>query len=249
MFNRHWRLIIVFVLIALALLLSDQWLSEINVKDIAPIEKVEIEGEFENISRHEFRSEVVAAINGGYFTLDLDALRTTLMGLPWVDDVSVRRQWPSRLQIKVTEKRAVAYWNEDALISDRGDVFKPVIINYQQDLPGLKGPKGLHEKMWLFLSTLNKKFSTMGFEVVDLNLDERRAWTFHFKVNHGSEKIEVKLGRDNAENRLTRFVRVFTNMDKFDYKSIAVIDLRYPNGFAMRIKNNAASKQELVREA
>jgi cell division septal protein FtsQ len=33
-------------------------------------------------------------------------------------------------------------------------------------------------------------------------------------------------------------------------KNIAVIDLRYPNGFAMKIKNNnTANSQVLVREA
>jgi len=217
--------------------------------DILPIEKVEIEGEFKNISHDNFRDQVVAVIDGGYFSLDLDAMRTALISLPWVDDVSVRRQWPSSLHIKVTEKRAVAYWNDNAMISDRGDVFKPEIISRQLSLPKLNGPEGLHNKVWMFLTAINKDFSAMGFEVVDLNLDERRAWSLHFVSENVTEKIEVKMGRDHADNRLVRFVRVFSNMNKLDLKNIAVIDLRYPNGFAMKIKNNITARHELVREA
>ncbi|MFC1589073.1 cell division protein FtsQ/DivIB [Pseudomonadota bacterium] len=246
MHSRIRRLIIVPVFFAL--LLAGWNLMDYDFKNVAPIEKVEIEGEFENISHDGFREKVIAVIDGGYFSLDLAVVRSTLMDLPWVDDVSVRRQWPSGLHIKVTEKRAVAYWNNDAMISDRGDVFRPEVISHQLKMPRLNGPDGLHNKMWLFLVKMNKEFSSMGFEVVDLNLDERRAWNLHFLSEKTAEKIEVKLGRDHANDRLARFVRVFSNMDKFNLTNIEVIDLRYPNGFAMRIKNNSTSKHALVRE-
>jgi cell division protein FtsQ len=213
--NNIGRLLII-IPVVFALLMTGwqlpEWLGEYSFNKIAPIEKVEIEGEFKNISHDVFRDQVVAVIDGGYFSLDLDAMRTALISLPWVDDVSVRRQWPSSLHIKVTEKRAVAYWNNDAMISDRGDVFKPEMISHQLLLPQLNGPEGLHNKMWMFLTAINKDFSAMGFEVVDLNLDDRRAWSFHFLSRNEVDKIEVKLGRDHAENRLVRFVRVFSNI-------------------------------------
>jgi len=245
--SRIRHLIIAPVVVAM---LAGVWkLTEYDFSKIAPIEKVEIEGEFENISRGSFRKKVIAEINGGYFSQDLDAMRIALMDLPWVDDVSVRRQWPSGLHIKVTENQAIAYWNDDAMISDRGDVFKPEVINQQLALPKLNGPNGLHNKMWRFLLTINKDFSAMGFKVVDLNLDDRRAWSFHFSSQNVIDEIEVKLGRDHTQDRLVRFVRVFSNVDKFNLKETAVIDLRYPNGFAMKIKNNNASRQMPVREA
>ncbi|MDH5711498.1 MAG: cell division protein FtsQ/DivIB [Gammaproteobacteria bacterium] len=216
--------------------------------NFSPIEKVEIEGKFENISRDDFREKVVAVIDGGYFSLDLDKVRTALLALPWVDDVAVRRQWPSSLYIKVTEKHAVAYWNNDAMISDHGEVFRPETIDNAQSMPRLKGPEGQHTKVWSFLAEIDKEFSLMGFRIVDLRLDNRRAWHLHFISGESADEIEVKLGRDNADERLARFVRVFSSIDKFDLNNIAVIDLRYPNGFAMRIKNNIASMHAIVRE-
>lgn len=246
MSSRIYYLIIAPVFITL---LAASWkLANYDFSQIAPIEKVGIEGEFENISRAEFRKKVVTAIDGGYFNLDLDLMRLRLMGLPWVDDISVRRQWPSSLHIKMKEKRALAYWNDDAMVSERGEIFKPEIINRQLMMPKLNGPEGLHNKMWLFLVEVNKGFSAMGYKVVDLNLDSRRAWSLHFLSENSAEIIQVKLGRDYADERLIRFVEVFSS-NKLDLKNIAVIDLRYPNGFAMKIKNKITSKHMMVREA
>ncbi|MDH3342135.1 MAG: cell division protein FtsQ/DivIB, partial [Gammaproteobacteria bacterium] len=223
----HKRHLFLISAVIVLLMLAWQW-NEFDFNTVSPIKKVEIEGELENISRDIFREKVIAVIDGGYFSLDLDLMRSNLMTMPWVDDVSVRRQWPSSLYIRVTEKQPVAYWNDDAMISDRGDVFKPEVIAQQHDLPRLSGPDGLHKKMWRFLVAINKDFSSMGFEVLNLSLDDRRAWSFNFSSEKIIDEIEVKLGRDHAEERLARFVRVFSNRDKFDLKNTAVIDLRYP---------------------
>ena len=235
--------------VVLTLLASFWQLNKYDFNNISPIEKVEIEGEFENILPDVFRKQVLAVIDGGYFSLDLKSMRVALLDLPWVDDVSVRRQWPSALNIKVTEKMPVAYWNDDALISNRGDVFKPDVINQQLALPKLNGPDGLHNKMWRFLVAIDKDFSLMEFDVIDLNLDDRRAWSLHVLSRKELASIELKLGRDHAEERLARFVRVFSDRNKFNLTNTAVIDLRYPNGFAMKIKNNNASRHKLVIEA
>jgi len=245
--SRKRQLIIVPAVIVLSLSL---WkLNEYDFSNVSPIKNVEIEGEFENISHDDFREKVVAAIDGGYFSLDLNSMREELMLMPWVDDVSVRRQWPSALHIKVTEKQAIAYWNDNAMISNHGDVFKPKVIGQQLDLPKLNGPDGLHKKVWHFLTTINKDFSLMGFKVTDLNLDNRRAWSLNFSSQKVDDVIEVKLGRNHAEDRLARFVRVFSGFDKPDLKNMVVIDLRYPNGFAVKIKNNIATGHMLVTEA
>ena len=122
------------------------------------------------------------------------------------------------------------------------------MIRDELNLPRLKGPDGQHNKVWLFLTKINKGFSSIGFQVADLNLDGRRAWSVHFLSKKAATKIEIKLGRDNATDRLARFVKVFSSINKFDLKGVEVIDLRYPNGFAMRIKNNIASKHVLVME-
>jgi cell division protein FtsQ len=229
---------VVFMTSLLFILMFSGWhLAESGFKDIVPIENVEIEGFYENISLNDLRDKVVSVLEGGYFTVDLEVVRNALLDLPWVEDASVRRQWPAGLHIKVIEKQAVAYWGENTMLSNRGELFTPLMIVKNKPLPKLHGPEGLHKKVWDFLMEANNGFNEIGLEINRLALDERRAWTLVIANRGITQEVVVRLGREDTANRLDRFVRVFADDTILDLNDIAVIDMRYPNGFAMRKKN------------
>lgn len=241
MTNRKQRSIVlpvIFMTSLLFMLMFSGWhLAESGFKDIVPIENVEIEGAYENISLNDLRGKVVSVLEGGYFTVDLEVVRDALLELPWVEDASVRRQWPAGLHIKVIEKQAVAYWGDDSVLSNRGELFTPLVIEKNKALPLLRGPEGLHEKVWGFLMEVNDDFNETDLEINQLALDERRAWTLVIANKGVAQEVVVKLGREDTANRLDRFVRVFSNNAALSLNNIAVIDMRYPNGFAMRKEN------------
>lgn len=235
------------------LLFSGWHLAKSGFKDIVPIENVEIESSYENISLHDIKQKVVSVLEGGYFTVDLEIIRNALLGMPWVENASIRRQWPSGLYIKVIEKQAVAYWGADELLSSRGEVFAPITIQRDMSLPKLSGPEGLQNKVWEFLAEIGENFEGMGFEVKRLVFDERRSWTMAIASEEMTDEIIVKLGREDTASRLNRFVRVFSNDTAVNMSVIAVIDLRYPNGFSLLNKKRDTSemaykKAEFVQE-
>jgi len=252
MSNRKQRSIVlpvVFMTSLLFILMFSGWrLAESGFKDIVPIENVEIEGAYENISLNDLRGKVVSVLEGGYFTVDLEVVRNALLELPWVEDASVRRQWPAGLHIKVIEKQAIAYWGDGAMLSNRGELFTPMVIEKNKALPKLRGPEGLHEKVWDFLMQANNGFNEIGLEINQLALDERRAWTLVIANKGVAQEVVVKLGREDTVNRLDRFVRVFSDNTTLGLNNIAVIDMRYPNGFAMREKNKDV-KLSALKEA
>lgn len=223
--------------IMFALMFAGWRLAESGFQDIVPIENVEIESAYENVSLIGLQKKIVSVLEGGYFTVDLEVIRQALLEMPWVEDASIRRQWPSGLHIKVIEKKAVAYWGKDALLSDRGQVFKPDSVKQTKALPKLSGPEGLHGKVWGFLAEINDDFNEMGFQIKQLVLDERRAWTLSIANKSTMQDVIVKLGREETANRLSRFINVFSGNAIVDMNTIAVIDMRYPNGFAMRKKD------------
>ena len=47
-------------------------------------------------------------LRGTFFTMDLDAARASLARVPWVRVVALRRQWPRRLEIEVSEHEPLA---------------------------------------------------------------------------------------------------------------------------------------------
>ncbi len=240
---------VLFMTSLLFMLMFSGWrLAESGFKDIVPIENVEIEGAYENISLNDLRSKVVSVLQGGYFTVDLAVVRNALLELPWVEDASVRRQWPAGLYIKVIEKQAVAYWGDVAMLSNRGEIFTPLVIDKNKVLPKLHGPEGLHKKVWKFLVEANSDFNEAGLEINQLTLDDRRAWTLVIANKEVAQEIVVRLGREDTVNRLDRFVRVFSENTTLNLNNIAVIDMRYPNGFSMRKKNKNV-KLSAVRKA
>lgn len=207
-----------------------------RLNEFTPVENIRIESTFKNIPLSELRQQVMSVLSGGYFTVDIDAIRNRLLDLPWVEDVSVRRQWPSGLHIRVIEKQAVAFWGAASLLSDRGKLFTPILVDHKQPLPQLDGPEGFHQKVWAFLQEINRDIKPMDIEVKRLALDERRAWRLNVSNNGFLKDIEIRLGRADIDHRLARFVHIFSNSTA-ELGDIGFIDLRYPNGFAMRLRN------------
>lgn len=239
--NKKQRSIIFPIMLMTSLmfvLIYSGWhLAKSGFKDIVPIENVEIESSYENISLNNIKQKVVSVLEGGYFTVDLEVIRDALLEMPWVEDASIRRQWPSGLYIKVIEKQAVAYWGNDKFLSSHGELFAPHKIERDKRLPKLNGPEGLHNKVLEFMYGMSENFDGMGFEVKRLVLDERRSWTFALASKEITDEVVVKLGRQDTVSRLNRFIQIFSNNIAIDMNTISVIDLRYPNGFALRNKN------------
>lgn len=230
---RRWvRPLVLIVIVVAGWQLSD------HIPDvIMPIDSVQIEGRFEHLSQDDIRHKLEQELAGDYFTADIAALRTALLSMPWVQDASIRRQWPSTIHIRVVEKQPVAYWSNDSLMSDRGELFKPGSINSKMQMPVIMGPDGLHHKVWKFLVMLHTELSGLGLDVQTLVLDERRSWSMLL-----SNGVEVQLGRNDTEKRLQRFIKVFSMQNAPNIDDIEYIDLRYPNGFAMRGKSGLDQK-------
>jgi cell division protein FtsQ len=239
--NRNWfsglRLRPLLQLLALGAVITGGWYASTQIgSDVAPIEHVRIEGAFAHLSQQDIRQQLAPVLQQGYFSIDLDDVRQALLSLPWVQDASIRRQWPSGLSIQIEEKHAVAYWGRKELLSDRGELFAPAVLDASLALPRLQGPDGRHQKVWHVLVYLQQQLAAIDMQVVRLTLDQRRSWSM--KMSNG---IEVHLGRKQTERRLQRFVSVFAMRNAPDLSGVEYVDLRYPNGFAMHYNKKEAN--------
>jgi cell division protein FtsQ len=234
-------------------------IKNIEIPVVLPVNNVMVSGELNFLDEEEIKSTVKNNIYGGYFTVDLHRVREILLQEPWVKNVSLRRQWPASINVVIDEQVPVAYWNNDGYISERGDVFKPAFINKTLNLPALNGPEGQHNNVWKFMNTLYTKTALINYEVVRLDLDDRRAWQLEITNNLNTDNsvsensvIEVKLGRFDTEKRMQRFVTILpalTVKNGLLENKIKVIDMRYPNGFAVQVaaaqmieKNNSQTQ-------
>ncbi len=244
-----------FLFSAVVLVYLGLFIKDVEIPTVLPVNDVEVSGTLKFVDKKTIESIIKNKINGGYFTVDLNSIRVSLLQQPWVKNVSLRRQWPATIDVMITEQTPIAYWNDDGYINDAGEVFKPEKVDMNLNLPKLNGPEGHHNNVWKFMNVLYQEMALLEFEVLRLNLDDRRSWEMVVAEYESSEnsaavagkvnvqKIDVKLGRFETEKRLKRFVRILPSlMDTFGStnktltkKNIKVIDMRYPNGFAVQM--------------
>lgn len=210
---------------------SYQYLQE---QDVLPIETVEIEGEFHYLFPEDLKQQVLPEVQGGFFSVRLELIRDALMQVPWVEDVSIHRQWPQALRIRVIEKQPVAFWGEQGFISSRGVLFKPENINKELALPVLAGLEGQHGVMLKQLGKVQLLLSDLDMYVVKMKQDNRRSWTLLL-----SPGFELRLGRDDMYERLQKFVDIYKPHLKAREQNIKHVDMRYTNGFAVAYKEQS----------
>lgn len=201
-----------------------------------PIKQVHIEGEFLRLDTNRMQELVSDKVRGGFFNINVAAIRNTLMALPWVKEVSVHRIWPDGLRVVVNEQTAVVKWNETGLLNDQGHYFAPEKDSFPNGLPVLEGPEDFQELLLKRLKLLKQFY---GLSVVRLRLNERRAW--QFQLDSG---LSVVLGRKDFESRIDRFVHVVIKNMGEKLSQAREIDMRYTNGFAVRWKQRAIENIE-----
>ena len=192
-----------------------------------PLTRVELKGDFHNTSRAQLE-KALPRVSGNFFAADLAEVRASLERLPWVRHVAVRRMWPSRLEITIEEHVALARWGTgdemSALVNTFGERF---VGKTQEALPTFIGPAGTQGEVARRYARFNAIVAPLDAKIERIALSARHAW--QLRLSNG---LHLALGRDAdlAESRLRRFVEVYpTVKNKNEY-----VDLRYPNGFAVR---------------
>ena len=102
-----------------------------------------VAGRFERVAPLDVERAVKESAAGkGLVSVDLGRVRAAVRALPWVDTVSVQRNWPRGLTVTIGEQVAAARWGENGLLNTRGDLFAHDATHIPLELPQLSGPDG-----------------------------------------------------------------------------------------------------------
>jgi cell division protein FtsQ len=199
-----------------------------------PLKTIRVTGELEHVTRAQVVSALEERVSGTFFTVDLDAIRGFFEGIPWVRRADVRRQWPDGLEVRLEEHVALAWWareRDGRLVNTYGELFSG-----QGDaaLPLLAGPTGSAAEVASRYAELRKQLVPLGLELKAVLLSQRYAWQLHL-----SNGLTVQLGRDREKDRVVdrfaRFVAAYPHTLAKLERRLNYVDLRYPNGFALRV--------------
>ncbi len=219
----------------------------VSQPDRLPFRVVEVSGSLNRLDRGAIERTVIAAIDGGFFSCDMQQLRAAVVAMPWVADVSVRRIWPDRLHMAVTERVPLARWGSDALVSVDAGVFRPADMAGFDSLVELHGPLGSQQRVVQFYQAVLPATRALSLQVAAVRLDERRHWWLHFVGG-----LTVSLGREQVDRRLAQFLRVYPSLASQPGRLPERVDMRYEHGFAVRWREPAgqdpAAEQERAQE-
>lgn len=195
---------------------------------VFPVREVQVVGAVERVTRPQIEAVVRGELKGNFFTLDLEAARASFERLPWVRRVNVRRHWPDRLEVALEEHEALARWGEEGLVNTHGELFEAAS---DRTLPVFTGPAEACSEMASRFGSFVRSLAPIGRTVSVVTLSPRRAWTLRL-----DDGMTLELGREQMEARLERFVAVWGESIGQMRSAPAVVDLRYRNGFAVRIR-------------
>ena len=197
-----------------------------------PVTEIVVAGELTYMQQQELVDLVSAEIGGGFVTIDLEVLRQNLQRHPWVDSVSIRRQWPSTLSVTVIEEVPIARWGEAGFLNRLGEQLDIVDNSALENLPVLRAQFGSSQEMMDSYQMLAALFLPTGLKLTELQRDNLGVWRVET-----ARGIELILGRDHLADKIKRLALAWHSGLQNELHNIETIDLRYPNGLAVAWKN------------
>ncbi|MBC3870602.1 cell division protein FtsQ/DivIB [Undibacterium oligocarboniphilum] len=232
-----------FGMVLLALMASGVWW--VIQRPMFTLAAIRVEAMHTEPLRHvdalTIRNAAIPKIRGNFFTANLDAVRAAFESVPWVRRASVQREWPNKLTVRLEEHAVLGTWGEDGrLISVRGDVFTANLAEAEEDaeLISLSGPDGSEKEVLAQYQLFQQWFSRIHLAPEAVRYSNRYAWSV--RLNNG---MQVELGRvqdgTTLESRVNQLMTVYPQLIASLQDSIQSVDMRYPNGLALKSSHGA----------
>jgi cell division protein FtsQ len=195
-----------------------------------PIRTIQLSGTFQYIDQKEVESTLQAFIGKSFFSLDIQQVQQTISDKSWADSVSIRRIWPDRLNIRIVEKKPVARWDSEHLISHKAAVYHANTDAFRQ-LPLVHAVNSSPEKILYRYYQLATRFDALNEKLVSVAMDSRGALEIEL-----ASGLKIKVGRDDIDRKVERLVTIYQQQIQPRRDEIELLDLRYSNGFAVSWK-------------
>ncbi len=203
------------------------WVSK-KVDDI-PIKTIEIQSELEKVNKSDIKTIAMNYMHDGFFTVNLSAFERQLNDIPWVYRASIKRQWPSKVVITITEQQPYFRWGDKHLINKYGETFFVDDVSDYSHMPLLKGVAGREKQLIDLYYKYSDGFKQMGGAIISFKEDAR--YDKEIQLANG---IIISLGREHSDKQIQRCLDSFAMFSKAERNAIVSIDLRHSNGFAVR---------------
>ena len=208
----------------------------VNTLYQAPPAKITIDPKGLSSAQYKILNDTMQAQKvGSFFTTDLPVLQNTVLQMPWVEDVSIQRDWNRGIVISALPRQPVAKFGSERLIDANGQAYIPADSRslYQPDFANLQGDSSQSALIMQMTQQVNTWYAPVGIEVQDVFLSPRMTWLFRF--NNG---MRIIVDNENTYQKLYGVSQLLDNQLANKREQIQSLDLRYKNGFAITWKSD-----------
>jgi cell division protein FtsQ len=206
------------------------------------IDQIEIRGLAEADST-EIVDRIDVTDQSSLLMLDAERARERIAEIPWVSDVSVRKLYPGRLQVTLTERRPFALWQEDGKLKviDRGGVVMAETVGPRHaQLPLIVGD-GANLRAGEAIDLINTAPSIRPRVRAAVLVAQRRWNLVTF------DGVEIRLPEDAPAQALAEVARLDQGKKLLD-RDITAIDLRAADRLYVKLSEASANaRREAIK--
>lgn len=177
---------------------------------------------------------------------DADEARDRIAGLPWIEQVAVRKVYPSTLEVEIVEREAFAVWQRGSRLvvvdADGAEIAATSGRNHAS-LPLVIG-QGAAEAGAEFLSRMRNHGDLAARVVGYIRVADRR---WDLRLDNG---VTIRLPEEGVDAALTEVMRLHRANGLLS-RDISLVDMRFADRIVLRMNPDAreAREAELKRSA
>lgn len=243
-----WR-VCAYVLLACFLVLATLWLTH---RPLFDWRRITVDGDVSRVSLQALKNQTIGSLEGNFWTLNLHATQRHFEQVPWVRRALLHRQFPDTLRVQIEEQVPAAWWQDEdstAFVNGFGEVFEADATDVPEGLPIFKGQEEQSQRMMNMYVALEREAAQRSMKIREIGLSRGGAWSV---LLDGGARLE--LGRGSDRDLQARLQRFFTGLvqiypDKPAREALLMIasaDLRYQNGFSLRLRTAALAQQSQI---
>jgi cell division protein FtsQ len=227
------------------------------------VEQVEIQEALVHVNPEQVSSVLSPYLQQSLLALPLDQLRSELLALDWVEEVSLVRRWPDTLLVKINERQALALWENRAILDSGGKLIVLNEVNVD-DLPIISseilsslllGKSGgrqtkteldntilensmiqsevalLHARLTQVLSDRQNLPDDLG-RLIQLRRDALGDWQLVW-----ANGLNLRVTQSDFDSNMHALDVFLNNFSPQQRDKLNSIDLRYRNGFSVKLKS------------
>jgi cell division protein FtsQ len=194
------------------------------------VARVEVRG-VERLNEYKVYERVLGEQERAMPLVDLQAVRASVMELPWVEDARVSRELPDTIVVDVVERKPHAVLKKPdrlVLIDGSGHELEPISAEQAKGMLQIAGP-GARQQVEA-LTTLLDAAPALKPQVAEAEWIGNRRWNLTFGTG---QVLALPQGAERAAGALITFARIDGVNRLIGGKAVA-FDMRNPDRFYLR---------------